>query len=43
MVRAYVYLEKKKIKSKDLRFDIVSVDLKNEKARILKNAFEVNY
>lgn len=43
LAAAYVYLEKKKIKSKDLRFDIVSVDLKNEKARILKNAFEVNY
>ena len=43
LAAAYVYLEKKKIKSKDLRFDIVSVDLTNEKARILKNAFEVNY
>src|SRR3989304_3470979 len=43
LAAAYVYLEKKKIKSKDLRFDIVSVDLNNENARILKNAFEVNY
>jgi putative endonuclease len=40
---AVIYLEKNKIKSKDLRFDIVSVDLKTEKARILKNAFEVNF
>jgi putative endonuclease len=40
---AVIYLERKKIKSQDMRFDVVSVDLKNEKARILKNAFEVNF
>lgn len=40
---AVIYLEKKKIKSQDVRFDIVSVDLKSEKASILKNAFDVNF
>ena len=40
---AAIYLEKMVIKPQDMRFDIVSVDLKNESARILKNAFEVNY
>ncbi len=39
---AYVYLGNKEVKSKDTRFDVVSVDLKNEKVRILKNAFEVD-
>jgi putative endonuclease len=42
LAAAYIYLENKKIKSKDMRFDIVSVDLNSGKARILKNAFEVN-
>ncbi|HEY7535239.1 MAG TPA: YraN family protein [Thermodesulfobacteriota bacterium] len=42
LAAAYVYLERKKITSKDMRFDVVSVDLNNGKARILKNAFEVN-
>lgn len=40
---AFVYLGKMKIKPQDMRFDIVSVDLKNENARVLKNAFDVNY
>ena len=40
---AVIYLEKKRIKSQDMRFDVVSVDLKSEKARILKNAFDVNF
>lgn len=39
---AVIYLEKKEVKSQDMRFDVVSVDLKSEKARILKNAFDVN-
>src|SRR3990170_6558739 len=33
-----VFCLKKKIKTKDLSFDLVSVYLTNEKARILKNA-----
>jgi len=40
---AMIYLEKKKIKSKDMRFDVVSVDLRTDKARILKNAFYVDF
>jgi putative endonuclease len=40
---AVIYLEKKKIKSQDMRFDVVSVDLKSEKAKILKNAFDVKF
>lgn len=39
----FIYLESKKIKSKDMRFDIVSVDLVNEETKIIKNAFDVNY
>lgn len=40
---AIIYLEKNKIKLRDVRFDIVSVDLKDEKVRVLKNAFEVDF
>lgn len=40
---AAIYLGKMITKPQDMRFDIVSVDLKNESARVLKNAFEVNY
>jgi len=40
---AVFYLEKKRIKSRDLRFDIVSVDIKTEKTRIIQNAFEVDF
>ncbi|HSE83754.1 MAG TPA: YraN family protein [Thermodesulfobacteriota bacterium] len=40
---AAIYLERVKTKPQDMRFDIVSVDLKNESARVLKNAFEVSY
>ena len=40
---AFNYLETKKIGSKDMRFDIVSVDLNSEESTILKNAFEVSY
>lgn len=43
LAAAVIYLEKKKIKSQDLRFDVVSIDLKTEKASILKNAFDVNF
>jgi len=43
LATAFIYLESKKIKSKDMRFDIVSVDLTNEKSKIIKNAFDVNY
>lgn len=43
LTAAVIYLERKKIKSQDMRFDIVSVDLRSEKARILKNAFDVNF
>jgi putative endonuclease len=42
LATAYVYLQNKKIRSKDMRFDVVSVDLNGERARILRNAFEVN-
>jgi len=43
LATAFIYLENKKIKSKDMRFDIVSVDLVNEESQIIKNAFDVNY
>jgi putative endonuclease len=39
---AFVYIEKKKIKDRDMRFDIISVDLKTREARILKDAFEAD-
>lgn len=39
---AFVYIEKKKIKDRDMRFDIISVDLKTRKATILKDAFEAD-
>ena len=43
LATAFIYLENKKIQSKDMRFDIVSVDLKSEETQIIKNAFDVNY
>ena len=43
LATAFIYLENKKIKSKDMRFDIVSVDLNSEEIKIIKNAFDVNY
>jgi len=43
LAAAYLYLEEKKIQSRDMRFDIVSVDLNSEDAEIIKNAFDVNY
>ncbi|MEQ9618286.1 MAG: YraN family protein [Deltaproteobacteria bacterium] len=42
LAAAFNYIESKKVKSKDMRFDIVSVDLVNDKTRIIKNAFEVS-
>ncbi|MCK5710529.1 MAG: YraN family protein [Deltaproteobacteria bacterium] len=43
LATAFIYLENKRIKSKDMRFDIVSVYLVNEETQIIKNAFDVNY
>ena len=43
LAAAYTYLESKKVSSKDMRFDIVSVDLNTDESTILKNAFDVNY
>lgn len=43
LATAFNYLESKKIGSKDMRFDIVTVDLNNEETNIIKNAFDVNY
>ena len=43
LAAAFNYLESKKVGSKDMRFDIVSVDLNSEESTLLKNAFDVNY
>lgn len=43
LATAFIYLESKKIESKEMRFDIVSVDLKSEETKIIKNAFDANY
>jgi putative endonuclease len=43
LATAFIYLETNKMESKDMRFDIVSVDLISEEAQIIKNAFDVNY
>jgi len=40
---AVIYLGKKRIESRDMRFDIVSVDLRTKEARIIRNAFEVDF
>ena len=40
---AFIYLEKKRMKPGDMRFDIVSVDLKTKETRIIRNAFDVDY
>lgn len=42
LAAAFKYIDSKRVKPKDMRFDIVSVDLVNNKTRIIKNAFEVN-
>ena len=43
LATAFIYLENNKIESRDMRFDIVSVDLVTEETKIIKNAFDVNY
>jgi putative endonuclease len=43
LATAFIYLETKKIQSKDMRFDIVSVDLVSGETQIITNAFDVNY
>jgi len=43
LIVAHIYIEKKKIKERDMRFDIVSVNLNTHETRIIKNAFEVDY
>lgn len=37
-----IYIDKHEIKETDMRFDIVAVDLKEKKCRLLKNAFELD-
>lgn len=39
---ALVYINKNCLDSKDMRFDIVSVDLSKESCKLIQNAFEVN-
>ena len=43
LTAAYLYLEDNQIQSRDMRFDVVSVDLNSEDAEIIKNDFDVNY
>ncbi len=43
LAAAFVFLEKNNITFKDLRFDIVSIDLNAEEIHIMKNAFDVSY
>jgi len=43
LATAFIYLESRKMKSRDMRFDIVSVDLNSEEIKIIKDAFDVNY
>ena len=43
LATAFIYLESNKIESKDMRFDIVSVDLSSDETQIIKNAFDVDY
>lgn len=40
---AYIYLEKNHLELRDMRFDIVSVNLNSGETTILQNAFEVAY
>jgi len=42
LATSFIYLEKNRIKSKDMRFDIVSVDLRDEEIEIIKNAFDAS-
>ena len=39
---AFSYIESKGLKSRAMRFDVVSVDLVSNKSRIIKNAFEAD-
>jgi putative endonuclease len=39
---AYSYIESKGIKPRAMRFDVVSVDLTSNQARIIKDAFEAD-
>ena len=42
LAAAFVYLEKNDIKSRAMRFDVVSVDLNRGECGIIKNAFEAD-
>lgn len=39
---AFIYIESRNIVSREMRFDIVSVDLSDHTARVIKNAFEAS-
>lgn len=39
---ALVYINQNSVDSRDMRFDVVSVDLSKESCKVIKNAFEVN-
>jgi len=39
---AFIYIESKLSKLEDMRFDVVSVDLAQERPWLITNAFEVN-
>lgn len=39
---AFSYIESKGLKSRPMRFDVVSVDLVSNESRIIKNAFEAD-
>lgn len=39
---AYSYISSKSLKPRDMRFDVVSVDLVKSECRIIKNAFEAD-
>ncbi|NIQ15190.1 MAG: YraN family protein [Candidatus Dadabacteria bacterium] len=43
LATAFIYLENKKIRSKDMRFDIVSIDLNTQEIYLITNAFDANY
>ena len=43
LATAFNYLESKQVGSKDMRFDVVTVDLISDEIKIIKNALEVNY
>ena len=39
---AFIYIESRNVVSKEMRFDIVSVDLSDQTARLIKNAFDAS-